>query len=559
MMFKLKLRNFVFVFILGSTLTITTDNNANAQAQVILGQTSNLSTSLIHDTCSFRSDINVPSTRKPEEIRQLLAGLVDGKRATGIAVGWVTPQGRCVITAGSSGKTARPQIDGDTMFELGSITKGFTGTLLADMVAKGELSLDEPIGPYLPKAVQNNTALAALTFRQLTTHSSGLPRLPKTMAFAKSGMFNPLDPYANYSEANFVDDLANITLSADKKYEYSNLGVALLGAALARRGGASYSELVQRRLLDPINMRATSLVAANNDDALAAQPHDTSLKPTPGWNLGVFLPTGGMRSSVNDMMKLIDANLQRKAPWVSAHEQLAPLGKVGGVAYNWHIARLLSNIDGQDKRDTLVWHNGGTFGSTSFVGFDVERGIGMVVLINTGALGLADEIAKHLWDMRNPAPSVTTETKSISRIATLLIIVLVFTNSLLALHAYATLREKAATNRSSLEDSQTGKTAGKRLALRRMFFTPFVDRIDALTQAFSALAATLFILKFVPIIALVSNFGFRELLLAALALSTVYALWASRKVVWRIRRTLWQRVRLLFGVLLSTFFLWIAV
>jgi serine-type D-Ala-D-Ala carboxypeptidase/endopeptidase len=554
-----KLRNFIFTLLFGAISMINPAYSASDKRPIKPGLTEQSSFSQVLKKCTLVPKENEEPNRKPEEIRGLLQSMVDGKRATGIAVGLVTPEGRCIITAGSSGKRARPHIDDQTMFELGSITKTLTGALLADMVAKGELKLDEPIGPYLPTAARDNTELAAVTFRQLTTHSSGLSRLPITIAFTKSMLSNPNDPYANYSQDEFTADLATMKPGKDKNYAYSNTGVALLGMLLGNRAGKSYSELVQTRLLDPLGMSATSLVHAKDDDIFAAQPHDASLKPTVGWNLGVFLPTGGARSNVGDMMKLIDANLARKTPWAYSHEQLAPLGKVGGIAYNWHIARLLANTDGKEKRDTLVWHNGGTYGSNSFVGFDIERGIGVVVLINTGALGVADDIAMHLWDQRNPRPSITNEKKTISRIVIFLIAAIAFTNLLLAMRAQATLRVLANAPQNIQEHSHNEQTARKFAGWRRMFFIPFVDRIDVATRVFSAIAGTLFVLKFVPVIPLVSVFGVHQLLLAVLGLSIAYALWAARNVAWKIPRTLWQWIGLSFGVLLSALFLWIAL
>jgi serine-type D-Ala-D-Ala carboxypeptidase/endopeptidase len=558
-MLNTKLRNSVFLLFFTSLSITSLANSTNQQRPIELGKSHQLIASQLNHNCNLAPNANGRTLRKPEEIRDLLQKIVEGKRATGIAVGLVTPEGRCIVTAGSSGKTARPQIDGDTVFELGSITKALTGTLLADMVEKGELRLDETIGSYLPKAAQGNAELAAITFRQLTTHSAGISRVPMTLAFAKAGLLNPSDPYANYSESDFVADLTKMKPSANPKYAYSNTGGALLGMLLANRAGKSYSELVKTRLLDPIGMHATALVHATDDDAFAAQPHDVSLKPTVGWNLGVFLPTGGARSSVSDMMKLIDANLARKSPWGQAHTQLAAHGKFGGVAYNWHIARLVSNIDGNEKRDSLVWHHGGTFGSTSFVGFDVERGIGVVVLINTGALGLADEIAMHLWDERNPRPATIAERKPMSGIAIALIVALVLASVLLATRAHATLRAQAAASKSASIDAHAEKASGKFAKLRNMFFAPFVDRIDAAARAFAALATTLFVLNFVPITPLVANFGVHQLLQIGLALAMAYSLWAARKVSWKIDRTLWQWLGLLFGVLVSAFFLWIAL
>jgi CubicO group peptidase (beta-lactamase class C family) len=499
-------------------------------------------------------------SQKPDEIRAMLQTIINGKRATGIAVGWVTPQGRCVLTVGSSGKSVRPQIDADTMFELGSITKAFTGTLLADMVAKGELKLSEPIGPYLPKSAQGNAALAAITFQQLTTHSSGLSRLPMTSAFIKSGLANPGDPYAAYSESEFIADLANLKPDADTKYAYSNTGGALLGMLLANRASKRYSELVQERLLDPIGMSATSLVSAKKDDALAAQPHDTKLRPTVGWNLGVFLPTGGARSSVNDMMKLIDANLQRKAPWVYTHEQLKPLGKVGGISYNWHFARLLANSENGEKRDTLIWHNGGTYGSTSFVGFDVARGIGVVVLVNTGALGLADEIGMHLWDQRNPPPTATPEKKSLGILLTTVAVAMLVALATLATRGYATQVSTSTTTTKRDHSMNAEQSVAKHWPkpLRNALFKPFVDRTDILMRIVYAASATSFVAYVLPDVSLLGALSLTHLLYATLIVGALFALWSSRKCGWWISGGVKRWISIAFQVAFSALFFWIA-
>jgi CubicO group peptidase (beta-lactamase class C family) len=544
---------FYVVFPLVSFLSlIMMPTTVSAQSPISSGEASISINNQEISNCSFSPEVKVDSPIKPNETRSLLQKIVDGKRAKGIAIGYVTPAGRCTLGVGESGNAARAQIDGETVFELGSITKGFTGTLLADMVAKGELKLDEPIGPYLPKTAQGNAALAAITFKQLTTHTSGIARVPMTMAFAKAGLSNPLDPYANYSEADFVKDLANIEPKKNASYEYSNTAVALLGLVLANRAGKPYAELVRERLLAPLGMNATTMGASKENDPLAAQPHSVKLTPTPAWNLGVFAPTGAARSNVNDMMKLIDAQLARKQPWLASQEQLIPHGRVGGLAYNWHIARLIGNNDGKEKRDTLVWHNGGTFGSTSFVGFDVERGIGVVVLINTGALGLADEIAMHLWDRRMPVPAFAPKTQSIGMFGAALIGAVAFASLSLATRAYATQRAFVATL-----DKPVAARWPK--MLRSVFFNPFVDRIDTVITGIYSTAGTLFVSIFVPAVNLVANITLHHLFYLAMALSFAYALWATRKSRWWSGAGIKRWLSIVFHGFLAAIFLSLAL
>jgi serine-type D-Ala-D-Ala carboxypeptidase/endopeptidase len=566
-MHNLKLRKYVFTLI-GSFSTMPAVGNSNL---VRATNESGLGKTMMQSSSSAQCSLNTQKIGRAGEnmvdVQKMLDGVVEGKRAAGIAVGWVTPQGRCVVTSGASGKSARPQIDGNTMFELGSISKAFTGTLLADMVAKGELKLDEPIGPYLPKAAQSNAALAAITFRQLTTHSAGIARVPMTLAFAKAGITDPSDPYANYSESDFVADLANMSVKPEAKYAYSNTGGALLGMMLANRAGKNYSELVQTRLLDPTGMSATSLVAAKKDDALAAQPHDTKLKETVGWNLGVFLPTGGARSSVNDMMKLLDANLQRQAPWVHTHTQLAALGKVGGISYNWHFARLVANVATGEKRDTLIWHNGGTFGSNAFVGFDVERGIGVVVLINTGSHGLADEIGMHLWDQRNPAPAAQPAKTSMGALPIALAAVAFFSSITLATRARATMRAGGAaqglsnmTAASAIPKSRLARAVrwlpnAVSAAVRK----PFSDRVEILTGILRLFAATAFIASVLPATPVIGSIALQPLLYIVFACAALITLASLRNAGWWAPSRWTRWISIAFQTLLSALFIWIAL
>jgi CubicO group peptidase (beta-lactamase class C family) len=526
-----------------TTVLAMSANASTSKRPISLGEQGKLISIQKQKECTLSPNINRENDKEPDEIRAMLQKIVDGKRATGIAVGWATPNGRCVVGVGASGKTARAQIDGETMFELGSISKGFTGTLLADMVAKGELKIDDAIGPYLPKAAQGNAALTAVTFRQLATHTSGLGRVPLSTAFVIAGLKSPADPYANYSEEDFVKDLANMSVTKNADFAYSNTGIALLGMVLANRAVKRYDELVRERLLAPIGMNA-EFAPPKNDDPLAAQGHNTKLEPTPAWNLNAFNAAGGMRSSVNEMMKLIDANLVRRSPWKESHEQLAPRGKVGGIAYNWLITRLPSNADGKEKRDTLVWHNGATFGSTSFVGFDVERQIGVVVLINTGARGLADEIGMHLWDRRNPQPAFTAKVKSFGYFAAVIAAIALVGTAWLATRGYASgaLANTANATADASDNTDSVQAESISTVARRALFKPFVDRVDVILTSIYSACVWFFALHLIPPFPNPATLNIHHAFAALLVVCVAIALWRTRHLPWwrggGIRRTI---------------------
>lgn len=325
---------------------------------------------------------------------------VEAKLATGIVVGVLRPDGRrSVVSYGSSG-TARP-LDGSSVFEIGSITKTFTGTLLADMVARGVVRLDDPVAKYLPAAViVPSRAGRVITLLDLATQSSGLPRMPTN--------FNPKDatnPFADYDTTRLYSFLATYALPRDigAQYEYSNLGVGLLGHALARRAGMDYETLVRRRVLDPLGMTDTRIsLTASMKDRLALG-HDAAGTTVPNWDLDVLAGAGALRSTANDMLTYIAANLAADldstraalAPAMrTAHTQRRQAGSAQmGIGLAWHVRTSPTNA-------TIVWHNGGTGGYRTFSGYDPASRTGIVVLTNSNIP--ADDIGFHLLDASVP-------------------------------------------------------------------------------------------------------------------------------------------------------------
>src|ERR1700682_2429983 len=189
------------------------------------------------------ANTSVPSDA---EIRKILVERIDIQRqSVGLVVGVIEPTGRRVVTYGSLAKGDSRQLNGDTIFEIGSITKVFTSLLLADAVERHEVALTDPIAKYLPPQVKvPERGGRTITLQDLSTHTSALPRQPAN--------FNPKDPsnpYADYSGDQLSHFLASLQLTRDigSQYEYSNLGGGLLGHVLTRRAGMDYETLVRSR------------------------------------------------------------------------------------------------------------------------------------------------------------------------------------------------------------------------------------------------------------------------------------------------------------------------
>lgn len=328
------------------------------------------------------------------ELPGILANRVEQKKAVGIVVATIDAQGRNVVAFGKVAKDRDAVLDGDTVFEIGSVTKVFTSLLLADMVERGEVRLDTPVAELLPKTVKVPAHNGRqITLLDLSTQSSGLPRLPDNL--------RPTDlanPYADYDAAKLYQFLSGYTLPRDpgEKYEYSNLGAGLLGYALALKAGMPYGELVRHRILEPLGMRSTSIVLSDDQKRRLAAGYDAALNPAKNWDFDALAGCGALRSTANDLLRFLSANLELtdtplKAAMRRMHSTRKPTGVPDlDIAMAWHI---YTKFGGR-----IIWHNGGTGGYRSFIGFDPASKKGVVVLCNTFMDN--DDVGLHMLDSR---------------------------------------------------------------------------------------------------------------------------------------------------------------
>ena len=325
------------------------------------------------------------------QIRRVLQRFVDeDHRSVGVVVGTTSAAGRVVVGHGRLGTDDPAQPDGDTVFEIGSITKVFTSTLLADLVSKAELRLDTPVQSLLGDEVRVPARDGAeITLGHLATHSSGLPRLPTNFAPE-----DPTNPYADYTVDDLYAFLSSHELARDigAAVEYSNLGFGLLSHALALREGTDFETLIGERILEPLEMRDTAVELTPDLRERLAPGHDGRLEPAANWDLPVLAGAGALRSTVNDLLTFLEANLGlRESPLGEAME-LARTPRRSDPALGMDIG--LGWIIASDGDHEFVWHNGGTGGYASFMGFDPEAGEGIVILSNA-ALSV-DDLAYRL-------------------------------------------------------------------------------------------------------------------------------------------------------------------
>lgn len=329
------------------------------------------------------------------ELRALLGHRIAARRSAGIVVGLLDADGRARVVAVGDPGPGQPALDGNTVFEIGSISKVFTATVLAEMVQEGKVRLDDPVQTYLPASVR----LPAHDGRQITLGSlaeqnSGLPSMPDNLHPA-----DPANPYADYTVPQLYDFLAGYRLTRDPgaQFEYSNLGVGLLGHALSRAEGTSYEAMVRARVWTPLGMTHTAITFTPWMRAHLALGHDAQGHVVANWDIPTLAGAGAIRSTTNDMLGFLAANLHPEhgpleRAMAFAHQERAPAGAMR-IGLNWFSIHA--------GADTIIWHNGGTGGYRTFIGFEPSRTVGVVVMTNSGGAG-ADDIGLHLLDPALP-------------------------------------------------------------------------------------------------------------------------------------------------------------
>ena len=282
------------------------------------------------------------------------------------------------------------RVDANTVFEIGSITKVFTATLLAAMVQRGEVRLDDPIAMHLPSTVRvPSRDDRQITLLDLATHHSGLPRLP--------GNLRPADganPYADYTAEKLHDFLSTYTLprAVGEKFEYSNLGVGLLGHILALRAGTEYETALRQRVLDPLGLHDTRITLSPALAGRLATGHTARGSVAKNWDLEALAGAGALRSTANDLLSFAAAHFDSGSALapelrmtLQSRRAVAASGS-DSIGLNWMLIR----VDGR----TVAWHNGGTGGYRSFLGIDPERKRAVVVL--TSSATSADDLGMRL-------------------------------------------------------------------------------------------------------------------------------------------------------------------
>lgn len=343
-------------------------------------------------TCLVIACISVAQTTLPENVRTSVEKRIAAGQNHSIAIGIIDSLGMHYFSFGVTHDGGMP-VDEHTIYEIGSISKTFTGILLAQMHLQGLVSVDDPAQKYLPSSVKLPTYDGEqITLGHLSDHTSSLPRMPDNFNPA-----DPMNPYTDYSVEQMYAFLNGCTLTREigSDYEYSNLAQGLLGHILALAGDTDYETLVQLVIAAPLEMQETAIELSQKMRKRLARPHARGVEVS-NWDIPTLAGAGAIRSSVHDMLYFLGGNMGMiETPIYPAMEmshQPRHDRRGVGVGLGWHIAN--------GSEGPVVWHNGKTGGYTAFAGFVKETGRGVVVLTNSDSD--CDDIGFHLLNPSSP-------------------------------------------------------------------------------------------------------------------------------------------------------------
>ena len=364
-----------------------------------------------------------------DKLKETIQSLVaNNKTNAAIVVGFVDPNGTQFYGYGNVSNANPITVDKDTIFAIGSITKVFTTILLADMVDRGLVNLDDQIEKYLPPSIKVPSFNGQkITLENLATHNSGLPEFPGSHCVSN---FNGTDKDDDtlqsrlffiecdktYTFDQLYQDLSNITLTSEPglKFDYSTFGISLLGHILALKSNMSYDRLLEERILNVLGMNSTSIVLSDAQKSRLAIGHLNG-QELPFWNISrPIAPAGGLHSSVADMLKFVSANLglidtkinkAMKESHIIIHD--SRLGKAFSNNYTAYIS--LGWIIATDFGTQIVEHNGETpDGYNSFIALNPSKGRGIVIIASASSMdidvanivfGPRDDLSRLIWNL----------------------------------------------------------------------------------------------------------------------------------------------------------------
>ena len=347
-----------------------------------------MNNSSVRTFCTLLTILLIPEIQamESEDIHARINNAVS-RGSVGAAVLGIYDQGNVTVLGygqKSPGEAQKP--DGETLFEIGSITKVFTAMLVQRLVEQDRLEWDDPISGYLSDFQFGSESVGAITLRSLATHSSGLPRLPANISPADS-----LNPYADYVQSDLHAFLRSFNPdSLSSEHAYSNLGVGLLGSIAADVAEMEYPIAINDYIFEPLGMSRSFASHPQQTDSNMALGYSNGAV-VPAWTFEALAGAGAIVSTANDLMQLIRANCEDDSS--DMHKAIVATQQaqeVADMALAWHTR---SDSDG----NTVYWHNGGTGGYASFLAVNPMKSQGWLILTASTEYAWVTELGLSLF------------------------------------------------------------------------------------------------------------------------------------------------------------------
>ena len=263
----------------------------------------------------------------------------------------------------------------NSVFEIGSITKLFTSVLLANFVLSEQINLDDNINQYLSIAFNDNIQIS---FKQLATHTSGLPRMPSD--FTKTALMNMKNPFKKYTEKKlekYISKKMTLVYEQNGKPHYSNVGVGILAFTLCNIAKRDYEFLLDSLIFSKYKMNNSSSNRNEVLDKLVIGLNKKG-KETPNWDMGAIYGAGSILSTVEDLSKFALAQFDNSNKELELTRQEFVIDTTSfNMGLGWHIAR--------PYEDTWYLHQGRTGGYSSGIIIDMVNENGIIILSNVSA------------------------------------------------------------------------------------------------------------------------------------------------------------------------------
>ncbi len=312
-----------------------------------------------------------PSSKEISYFQSLTDSFSKANKVPGIVVGVLTKGGTQVYTAGYAVPATKTKYTGNTIFEIGSITKTFTAYILQKVLTTNNIPDTASIATYLPDSVSKNKAIAAITYAQLLNHTSGLQRIP-------SNMDDNATPYDNYTVAKLYSYLSTCSTTPNGSSQYSNTGMGVAGILAQSISHKTYTQLLQDYIIIPFEITKNHQTTKGNK-LPKATGYFTPTELSPYWQMDALAPAGGLKMSTLELLNYLKYMLQPtdSASAAIIRNILQPTVAINAgmdVCKAWHTIK--------SKGKTIYWHNGGTYGFSTFCAMNPSNNTAVVVAVN---------------------------------------------------------------------------------------------------------------------------------------------------------------------------------